>query len=211
MFIYSNMKYLVIKGWLGFGDRLEQLKCGILYALKMNRAIYVDWTDSIMSHGSESFYKYFQLVNMPVIQSLDEIPEDATVYPSFWKENLKRPFNQDIMEVHVSMPKHANLDISKDILALKDFTEDVVVFSNVGYRLFHDNSEFIANTFRVIDRRIIDKVEERQKKYNLKQCWGIHLRGTDRFPSKGTRGATIYCKISHEWYHVAKEFGGGRG
>lgn len=159
----------------------------IAYCLNTKRAIYVDWTDTIFSHGAESFYSQFQLVNMPTIQSLDEIPAEASVYPAYWKENMKRPFNQDVFQEHIAMPKDNNLDISKVILSMQDRPEDVLVFSNVGYRTFQDNPEFIANTFRVIDPRIIQKVEERQRKYNLQSAWGIHLRGTDRFPNEARK------------------------
>ena len=39
------MKYLVIKGWLGFGDRLESLKMAIAFAQVYNLKVYVDWSD----------------------------------------------------------------------------------------------------------------------------------------------------------------------
>jgi hypothetical protein len=74
------MKYLIVKGWLGFGDRLESLKMAVRYALKYNLKIYVHWTDSMWCHENENFYTYFKL-NMPSLDSLDDIPEDATVYP----------------------------------------------------------------------------------------------------------------------------------
>ena len=73
------MKYLVVKGWLGFGDRLETLIMCVKFAQANNLQIYVDWTDNIWSHGEESLYKYFKIVNMPVLESLDDIPTDATV------------------------------------------------------------------------------------------------------------------------------------
>ena len=58
------MKYLVVKGWLGFGDRLESLKMAVRYALDNNLKIYVDWNDEMWTHGIENFYTYFKLVNM---------------------------------------------------------------------------------------------------------------------------------------------------
>ena len=44
------MKYLLVKAWLGFGDRLQGLKMCVKYAQEHNRAILVDWSDSIFSH-----------------------------------------------------------------------------------------------------------------------------------------------------------------
>jgi hypothetical protein len=121
------MKYLVIKGWLGFGDRLESLKMGIKYALDHNLKVYVDWTDSMWSHGNESFYTYFKLINIPQLESLDEIPEDATVYPAFWKGNLKNPFDKNLQ----SYGRSIGLDIGT---LSKTYDADVVVLSNCGRR-----------------------------------------------------------------------------
>jgi hypothetical protein len=168
------MKYLVVKGWLGFGDRLESLKMGIKYALDHKLKIYVDWTDSMWSHGNESFYTYFKLVNIPQLESLDEIPEDATVYPTFWKNNLKRPFDSSLH----SESKKIGLDIGT---MPKTYEADVIVLSNCGRRtLFYDNS-FFANVFRVTDSRILSKIRQRDLQYPLSSMIGVHIRGTDKF------------------------------
>ena len=174
------MKYLVIKGWLGFGDRLESLKMGIKYALDHKLKVYVDWTDSIWSHGNESFYTYFKLVNIPQIESLDEIPEDATVYPAFWKENLKRPFDKELQ----SKVKELGLDIGK---MTTTYNADVIVLSNCGYRTLYYDNTFFANVFRVVDPRILSKVQQRKVQYKLPSMIGIHIRGTDKFTNSGKR------------------------
>jgi len=169
-----EMKYLVVKGWLGFGDRLESLKMCVAYAQKYNLQIYVDWTDSIWSHESESFYTYFKLVNIPVLNSLDEIPEDATVFPPFWKDKLKTPMSQEIFD------KNKELGINLGQIT-QPFDADVLVHSSIGSRtLFVNDSAFFANVFRVIDPRILGKVREHNNKFNLRTCMGIHIRGTDR-------------------------------
>ncbi len=174
------MKYLVIKGWLGFGDRLESLKMGIRYALNNNLKVYVDWTDPIWSHGEESFYTYFKLVNIGQISSLDEIPDDATVYPAFWKNNLKRPFDNEL----ASKVKELKLDIDqfKNIPSV-----DVVVLSNCGSRAIYLDNGFFANVFRVSDPRILTKVQERKIRYSLPTSIGVHIRGTDKFRNPGKR------------------------
>lgn len=174
------MKYLVIKGWLGFGDRLESLKMGIKYALDHNLKIYVDWTDSMWSHNNESFYTYFKLVNIPQLSSLDEIPEDATVYPTFWKDNLKRPFDQTIQ----GKVKELGLDLGT---LNKPYYADVVVLSNSGRRTIYYDSNFFANVFRVVDDRVLSRTRERNSKYSLSNMVGVHIRGTDKFKNAGKR------------------------
>lgn len=168
------MKYLIIKGWLGFGDRLESLKMGIDYALHHKLTVYVDWRDSTWSHGNEDFYTYFKLINIPQISSLSEIPENATVYPEYWKDKLDQSISNEMFNTPIP-----NLDLG---LLTKDvtFPGDVIVMSSIGRRLIYPDSRFFANVFRVADSRILQKVNQRKQRYPLHQSWGIHIRGTDR-------------------------------
>jgi len=167
------MKYLVVKGWLGFGDRMESLKMAVKYALTYNLQIYVDWRDPMWSHGSEDFYTYFKLVNIPVLNSLDDIPADATYYPPYWKGNLDKHITHDFLTEHIN----DNLNLNK---IDKPFDADVVVYSCVGFRALYPDSTFFGDVFRVIDPRILTKVKEHCQAYPVSSSWGIHIRGTDR-------------------------------
>lgn len=169
------MKYLIVKGWLGFGDRLESLKMCVHYAIEHKLQIYVDWTDSIWSHGDESFYTYFKLVNMPVLKSLDDIPEDATYFPTYWKGNIKTPFSQELFL------KQNELGLNVGILGPTTPTSaDVLVHSSFSNRTLYNDSTFFANVFRVIDPRITVPVFQRQAEHKLSSSIGFHIRGTDR-------------------------------
>lgn len=167
------MKYLVVKGWLGFGDRLESLKMAVAYAQKYNLKIYVDWTDSMWSHGDETFYTYFKLL-MPSLDSLDDIPADATVYPEYWKDHMKDPITQPLMDTYTG-----NHPLSLGILD-KEYPADVVVFSSIGTRILYADSNFFADVFRVVEPTILQKVRQRKQAYPIEKSWGIHIRGTDR-------------------------------
>ena len=184
------MKYLIVKGWLGFGDRLESLKMAVKYAIDNNLQIYVDWRDPMWSHGSEDFYTYFKLVNMPVLNSLSDIPEDATYYPPFWKGNLDKRITDDFIQEH----KDDNLDIG---ILNKPFDADVIVYSSCGNRVLYNNSEFFAKSFRVIDPRILSKVRYHASRKPLSQSWGIHIRGTDRAKGPNRRHVSIQSIVSH--------------
>ena len=166
-------KYLVVKGWLGFGDRLESLKMAVQFALTHKLAIYVDWTDSIWSHGNESFYTYFDIVNMPTLKSLDDIPEDATVFPEYWKDHMKDPISQDLLNDNTK-----NKDLNLGVLKPEHLKADVLVYSSIGNRMLYPDSSFFANVFRVVDPRILSKVREREP--IVSNALAIHLRGTDR-------------------------------
>jgi hypothetical protein len=180
------MKYLVVKGWLGFGDRLESLKMAVWFAIENKLQIYVDWTDSMWTHGSENFYTYFQIINMPVLHSLDDIPADATVYPPYWKDHMKESLTQDV----VNKQKELNLNIGTLNKKIK-IDADVVVFSSIGDRTLFNNSNFFANVFKVIHPKILTGIRERQKQVNISQSIGIHIRGTDRLRNSVKRDQGI--------------------
>jgi hypothetical protein len=162
------MKYLIVKGYLGFGDRLESLKMCVKYALEKNRAIYIDWRDSVWSHSDESFYKYFDL-KMPSID-IDCLPPNLSVYPECWKSILKEPYKDE----YATLP-----DINIGSLT-KDYEEDIVVYSCIGYRIIFPSSKYFTDIFRVIHPEIKQEVLKRVSTYDLKNKICIHLRGTDR-------------------------------
>jgi hypothetical protein len=167
------MKYLVIKGWLGFGDRLESLKMGIHFAKLHNLKVYVDWSDEMWSHGPENFYTYFQFINIDQLSSLDDIPEDATYFPEFWKDNINSPYSQKLIEKAIAENKPTDGGI-----LTRDYDADVIVVGCGKRQIFLD-STFFADVFRVHDQRIKQKIRERLAKFPIRESWGIHIRGTD--------------------------------
>lgn len=170
------MKYFIVKGCLGFGDRLESLKMCVKYAIMHNLQIYVDWRDPTWSHGKEDFYTYFKLVNMPILERLEDIPANATFYPPYWKDNLDKQLSEEFAREYEK-------DIKFDLHTNPIFSEDVVVYSSITTRMLYADSKFFANVFRVIDPRIIERVKYHSNQYPLEKSWGIHIRGTDRLKS----------------------------
>jgi hypothetical protein len=177
------MKYIVVKGWMGFGDRLESLQMCVAYAQHFKLPIYVDWTDTIWSHESESFYTYFKLL-MPTF-SLDQIPENGTYYPPYWKGNIKTPLTQDLLN------KYKELQLDLGILSTKEFPADVVVISSIGKRTLYNDLTFFTNVFRVVDSRILNAMKDRQSKFPLYKSLGFHIRGTDRTKGQAHRERSI--------------------
>jgi hypothetical protein len=144
----------------------------VAYAITHNLQIYVDWRDPMWSHGNEDFYTYFKLVNMPVLNSLEDIPADATYHPACWKGKLDTHITFESMK---EMGNEINLNILD-----KPFDADVVVYSCVGARTLYPDSSFFGNVFRVIDPRILTRVKQHYNAYPVSSSWGIHIRGTDR-------------------------------
>lgn len=165
------MKYLIVKGWMGFGDRLQCLKMCVEYALKYNLVIYVDWTDSIFSHGSESFYSYFDL-KMPKFE-LKDLDPNLTVFPACWKDKLDKPITQDFLNTNPPNINIGNLT--------KVYDEDILVYSCIGYRQLYNNSKFFTDVFRVIHPNLLNRIYSR---IPLNTKIGVHLRGTDRLQNQ---------------------------
>jgi hypothetical protein len=166
------MKYLVVKANIGFGDRLESLIMYTKYAIDHKLQIYVDWSDETWSHGSENFYTYFKLINIPLLNSLDDIPEDAVVYPPYWKGKIK-----DVLTSELAYNRELDVGI---ITENNVFPCDVLVVASTGTRKLYKELDFFANIFRVVDPRIIHGVRCRQNEYKLSEKVAVHLRGTDR-------------------------------
>ena len=160
---------------MGFGDRLESLKMCVMYAQNHNLQIYVDWSDSIWTHGGETFYTYFKLVNIPVLNSLEDIPVDATFFPKYWnRDNVAKPLTQEIIDNDTEIK--INLDLGKE----EHKTSDVVVFSCIRNRIIYPESSFFARVFRVVNPDLLSGVKTRLATIPLHTAVGIHARGTDR-------------------------------
>jgi hypothetical protein len=182
------MKYLIEKGYRGFGDRLTHLIYCVKIALETNRKIYVDWNDEYWNHTGENFYTYFELLHIGItdISNLN----DLSCSPRYWKNKLDTVLKlSDFPEV-MKQEK-----ITKLSLITKKFpNEDVLVIINYFRRPYNDIS-FFSKIFRVKDNRIISAVKELQTRYNLKDSTGVHLRGTDRKILKSVGNADILKKL----------------
>jgi hypothetical protein len=182
------MKYLIQKGYRGFGDRLTHLIYCVKIAIESNRKIYIDWNDHYWNHTGENFYTYFKLLDIG-IENTNNLG-DLSVSPNFWKNNL---------DANISPSNFAKIRDQEKISSLSSIIkkypdEDVLVIIN-GFRKTFADISFFSKIFRVKDDRIITAVKELQEKYNLKECTGIHLRGTDRKREKHVTNSDILKKL----------------
>ena len=155
------VKYIVSKGWEGFGDRIQCLSSCLVMALRFNRTLYVDWNDTIWSEG---FYKYFYFEDVPYITSQKEIPNYLDVYPSFWQHKLMLPGNNWLY------------DMKDDLLLdpMKGYNfQDVWVHPGIGYREY--NLVLLSKHMRV-NKEIAKKIVTKP----ITDLPLVHLRGTDR-------------------------------
>ncbi len=119
------MKYLLIKGWGGLGDRTMAVATGLLYARLTGRRPVVDWTDSIYSaDGSNAFFRLF---DCPAAGDIDEIAPTDSVAPAPWRGRL----DQSTLEVREAVaPPGSKLASHRqacvDLMRI-DHPEDVIV------------------------------------------------------------------------------------
>lgn len=158
---FHNVKYLVVKGWEGFSDRLQCLSYAVTCALRYNRTLYVDWTDDIWG---TSFYDYFYFEGLPYIDDYRKIPKGSTVYPHFWNHKLMLPANTWVYD----MKDQLVFDISKT----KEFA-DVWVQPGIGYREY-DMPLLVKHL------RVRPDIVEHVYTEPLTDLPVVHLRGTDR-------------------------------
>lgn len=61
------MRYLVLKGLAGFGDRLMTLGRALWLAAATGRTLVIDWSDASWNHDDppKGFWHYFNLVGLP--------------------------------------------------------------------------------------------------------------------------------------------------
>ena len=68
------MKYLILKGCAGLGNRLLSLMKAIQYCNKTNRKLFVDWDDGMFADkGKNAFFSFFELKNVSYTQNKQEI------------------------------------------------------------------------------------------------------------------------------------------
>jgi len=162
---------LLIKGWEGFGDRLQVISHGINYCLKHNANICVDWRDYMWGQGEKDFGDYFEIMGVqtvPLSTVIEKATKGAVINPpAYTLEHIRNPPSELI--------HFPNFKSGIDTDCLKQ-EGDIIVHNTKGDRVWHLNN-FIIN-LRVsekISSKIIQNLRSLQLPYTA-----IHLRGTDR-------------------------------
>ena len=164
-------RYLISKGWEGFGDRLQCLSYSIHNALRYNRILFVDWQDRIWNHDESGFYRYFDLVDLPYVTSSEKIPANLEVFPPFWLRGLGLPADEWIHKLKD--------ELVFDPLEGKHF-EPVWVHPGVGFRAYDfvqlvSHLRFTSDTAAEVRALLVNHSDDLPV---------VHLRGTDRAVSE---------------------------
>jgi hypothetical protein len=167
--LYNTKKYLLVKGWCGFADRLQCMSAAMTYAKKHNRIICVDWTDSIWKGDTPNmnFDTFFDLTVQTI--PLDELikkQNELSIYPPPWKGQLEKKPDLYMYE------KPYQIDLDAD----PKHEEDILVYTSTELRTY--NKENICDCVRIKEpyrSTIIEKLKQYQGYKTV-----VHLRGSDR-------------------------------
>jgi len=170
--LYNTKKYLLVKGWCGFADRLQCISAALTYAKKHNRIICVDWTDVIWKGDTPdmNFDTFLELVCEGIsVISLDELLQkqnELSIYPPPWKGQLEKKPDLYMYE------KPYQIDLDAD----ETHKEDVVVYTSTELRTYKKQN--MCDCIRVKEpyrSTIIEKLKQYQQYKTV-----VHLRGSDR-------------------------------
>ena len=162
---------LLIKGWEGFGDRLQVVSSGIKYCLQHNASICIDWRDYMWGQGEKDFTDYFEIMgvqSVPLSTVIEKFKKGAIVNPpAYTLEHITNP-PSPLIHFPDFMSK-----IGKTCLRQEG---DIIVHNSKGDRVWHlDNLILNLRISEKISPKIIKNLDSLQLPYTA-----IHLRGTDR-------------------------------
>lgn len=183
------MKYCVLKGIEGFGDRLQCLLQAIQYCEYTKRILVIDWRDSNWQQDeSDKIENYFSIENIKtenINSFLSKHSRSNSVNPNSWVDKISDSKYQKFLY----NKEYSQVDnkIYKLIIHNKknDFKEDIVVYPGIGHR------SFVSKYFKYIkfNDHIVQKANKTLGYENLKSfeynC--IHLRSQNKIWSGSPR------------------------
>ena len=185
-------KVLLVKGSSGFGNRIESLLTGILYARLSGRKLIVDWNDSLYSSdGTNSFFQFFECSLCDPAQT---VAATDSVNPAIWRGHLHE--SSQSMRGRYGTPPFADLFFSADLARL-DHEEDVLVMWLFAHKIdllrphFHGpfsqfsqmtNNEILRKLLQedlVLHRDLRRRVDQFAGDFGGRPTVGVHARYTD--------------------------------
>lgn len=158
-------KYIISKGWQGFGDRLQCLSYCLSIAKTYNRILHVDWRDRIWTHDNKDFHSYFYFTGVSYVERLDSI-EPGSIHPSFWENILHKNLDDWVHGIRQWTE-----------LGLDNFPEqDIWVHNCVGFRRW--DFGVLAKHLRLVPEAAT-AIAVLMKDFDPLEPV-VHLRGTDK-------------------------------
>jgi len=177
------MKYCILKGIEGWGDRLQCLLQAIEYCEKTKRTLIIDWRDTNWQQDrSDHIINYFSIKNINT-QSIENFcineKKIDSIVPDSWRDEI---YNSDYQRfIYKKKYHHENQNLKITEICKnqkKDFPENIVVYCGIKARSFK------FKYFKYIDfsKEIKDQIEKTMNEYKLMkyQYNCIHLRNRSK-------------------------------
>lgn len=178
------MKYCVLKGIEGFGDRLQCLLYALQYCDVSKRQLVIDWRDKHWTQGTyipiENFLKIKNIPTMDIQYFLSQkYKKNLTISNKNWNNLI----DDDGFAKYIYNKKfklEGNNKILDDIInqKIKDFSEDIVVYPGVGFRRYNQ----VYTKYIEFSNEIHQLVQGIYQEHNLIEgdyiC--IHIRATSK-------------------------------
>lgn len=201
------MKYLLIKAFSGFGDRLEHLTSLIPYLKASQRTLVIDWSDPVWTgeEFTKDFYYYFNLSDDIKYISLTDFKktfienkDKISFFPPFYKKIALKRSNENDTEYRVSDMTAKLIQIIKRNCA--DLEYNVVVCTDLDRR----TTAFAKYISKVNYKPwIMQFIYSDPLIHFIKQneVIAVHLRGADRTKySKTNREDLCNFSYDHDYY-----------
>lgn len=187
------MRYLVLKGLAGFGDRLMTLGRALWLAAATGRTLVIDWSDASWNHDYQpkGFWHYFDLTNLPaaiqvvrgdaetsaLLSSLS--PSGVTVLPRAYAGQLSR--SDYLLDRSTGRLCLDGTPVQLAEQTILSATEDVVVYLAYCAGRLEDVLQYLV--FKTpMTRETPAKI-------------GVHFRNTD----KGNDLDTMLTQVKRVW------------
>ena len=182
------MKFILIRSFSGFGDRIEHVLGCYSYAKKTGRTMVIDWTDPVWCgdeyHKGFDHYMHIRNINYMSIEDFKKIfikrkteKVPMSFLPTFYEDILlKRSNEKDV--------KYKFGDITTLFNGIREGTredvqQDVIVSTDLDKR----NNRGILNISNLIYNQNVMDFIKKDPNYDFlmnNKYVAIHLRGSDR-------------------------------
>lgn len=204
----DGLRFVVLKGHAGFGDRLAILMNAIAYARATDRFLVVDWRDKTWTHDTSlPGDHYFSLPGVKTFSIEDFLAyfeayrDHLSVTPQPWRYRMSDPDFDDYATKKIFLASEKQSVFSK-ILQDKtaDFTEDIVVYTGYGnYLILNQYFSFFNPSRWVTDavRQFAQRESLTQNAYDV-----VHLRAGNKPWAGGDlsdTGEKFAEKIKSNW------------
>lgn len=190
------MKFVLLKGFGGFGNRLQCLLQAIAYAKSTQRCLVSDWRDSYWAHErSLELEHYFRIEGLKTLRFNEFVTKilgnfiyasnDLSVVPEAWGNHLIDPdYEKFVHDPDFALPSNGGC-LERIIEGNEpDFEHSIVVYPSIGPRKFECCDAHHIRPTPLISQALQVCVNEHQLSAGYYDI--VHLRGGTKSRTGGS-------------------------